>query len=156
MSDRYPAAAPPGTASMRPTKARFVILALIAIGTTINYLDRSVVGIAAPSMTAELGLSAALMGVIFSAFSWTYTLSQIPAGILLDRDLSPFFPPLKSRVRGCRHADRDGVFRFGRAPFFRPGRGSSRRRAQSGSSLATGHRRRRRVAGLSQASTAAT
>jgi MFS transporter, ACS family, D-galactonate transporter len=62
-----------------------MILTLIAIGTMINYLDRSVVGIAAPSMTAELGLNAALMGIIFSAFSWTYTLSQIPAGILLDR-----------------------------------------------------------------------
>ena len=85
MSDRYPATTPPGIAATQPTRARFVILTLIAIGTTINYLDRSVVGIAAPSMTAELGLSAALMGVIFSAFSWTYTLSQIPAGILLDR-----------------------------------------------------------------------
>ncbi|GGF42085.1 MFS transporter [Aliidongia dinghuensis] len=62
-----------------------MILALIAIGTTINYLDRSVVGIAAPTMSRELGLNAALMGVIFSAFSWTYTASQIPAGILLDR-----------------------------------------------------------------------
>lgn len=34
-------------------------------------------------------------------------------------DLSPFFPPVNGRVRGCRHADRDGVFQFGRAPFFR-------------------------------------
>jgi hypothetical protein len=28
-------------------------------------------------------------------------------------DLSPSFPPLKSRVRGCRHAHRDGVSLFG-------------------------------------------
>src|ERR1700761_9417768 len=47
------------------------------------------------------------------------------------------------------------VSRFGRAPFLHPGHGLSRRRAQPGSTLATGHRRRRRAAGLSQASTAA-
>jgi MFS transporter, ACS family, D-galactonate transporter len=67
------------------TRARFGILALLAIGTMINYLDRSVAGIAAPSMSHELGLTPALMGVIFSAFSWTYTASQIPGGVLLDR-----------------------------------------------------------------------
>lgn len=69
----------------RRTRARFQILALLAIGTMINYLDRSVAGIAAPSMSHELGLNPALMGVIFSAFSWTYTASQIPGGVMLDR-----------------------------------------------------------------------
>jgi ACS family D-galactonate transporter-like MFS transporter len=44
----------------------------------INYLDRSVAGIAAPGMSHDLGLTPALMGVIFSASSWTYTASQIP------------------------------------------------------------------------------
>ncbi|RZF27855.1 MFS transporter [Paraburkholderia sp. UYCP14C] len=67
------------------TRARFGILALLAIGTMINYLDRSVAGIAAPGMSHDLGLTPALMGVIFSAFSWTYTASQIPGGVLLDR-----------------------------------------------------------------------
>ncbi|MFM0669398.1 MFS transporter [Paraburkholderia sediminicola] len=69
----------------RRTRARFGILALLAVGTMINYLDRSVAGIAAPSMSHELGLNPALMGVIFSAFSWTYTASQIPGGVMLDR-----------------------------------------------------------------------
>ncbi|HZZ09574.1 MAG TPA: MFS transporter [Paraburkholderia sp.] len=69
----------------RRTRARFGILALLAIGTMINYLDRSVAGIAAPGMSHELGLNPALMGVIFSAFSWTYTASQIPGGVMLDR-----------------------------------------------------------------------
>jgi ACS family D-galactonate transporter-like MFS transporter len=58
---------------------------LLAGGTMINYLDRSVAGIAAPSMSHDLMLTPALMGVIFSAFSWTYTASQIPSGIVLDR-----------------------------------------------------------------------
>lgn len=71
--------------SPRPTRARFVVLALLAVGTMINYLDRTVLGIAAPSLTQELGLSAAVMGLVFSAFSWTYAAAQIPGGIFLDR-----------------------------------------------------------------------
>lgn len=71
--------------SAKPTRARFVILALLAVGTMINYLDRTVLGIAAPALTKELGLSAAMMGVVFSAFSWTYAAAQIPGGVFLDR-----------------------------------------------------------------------
>lgn len=73
------------TPAARPTRARFVVLTLLAIGTMINYLDRTVLGIAAPSLTQELGLSAAVMGIVFSAFSWTYAAAQIPGGIFLDR-----------------------------------------------------------------------
>ena len=61
------------------------MLALLAIGTMINYLDRTVLGIAAPSIVQEFGLSAAVMGLVFSAFSWTYAAAQIPGGIFLDR-----------------------------------------------------------------------
>ncbi|MCW5623345.1 MAG: MFS transporter [Burkholderiales bacterium] len=55
------------------------------MGTMINYLDRTVLGIAAPTLSRDLGLSAAVMGVVFSAFSWTYALAQIPGGVFLDR-----------------------------------------------------------------------
>ena len=51
----------------------------------INYLDRTVLGLAAPSLTRELELSAGVMGLVFSAFSWTYALAQIPGGVFLDR-----------------------------------------------------------------------
>lgn len=67
------------------SRTRFVILALLAVGTMINYLDRTVLGIAAPTMTKELGIDAAVMGIVFSAFSWTYALAQIPGGVFLDR-----------------------------------------------------------------------
>src|SRR5580658_4877768 len=72
-------------ASVRRSKARYRILALLAIGTMINYLDRTVLGIAAPQLTRELGINAALMGLMFSAFSWSYVASQIPGGLFLDR-----------------------------------------------------------------------
>jgi len=69
----------------RPTRVRFVMLALIATGTLINYLDRTILGIAAPALTKEIGIDAAMMGVIFSAFSWTYAAAQVPGGAFLDR-----------------------------------------------------------------------
>ena len=67
------------------SRARLGILALIAVGTLINYLDRTVLGIAAPGLRQQLGIDAAWMGIVFSAFSWTYAAAQIPGGIFLDR-----------------------------------------------------------------------
>ncbi len=68
------------------TYVRWVpILALVATGTMINYLDRTVLGIAAPLLSRDLGLDAAQMAVVFSAFSWSYALLQIPGGVFLDR-----------------------------------------------------------------------
>jgi MFS transporter, ACS family, D-galactonate transporter len=61
------------------------ILALIAVGTAINYLDRAVLGVAAPYLSKDLGLTATQMGLVFSAFSWSYALLQIPGGIFLDK-----------------------------------------------------------------------
>jgi ACS family D-galactonate transporter-like MFS transporter len=51
----------------------------------INYLDRTVLGVAAPSLRGDLGIDAATMGLVFSAFGWTYAAFQIPGGIFLDR-----------------------------------------------------------------------
>ncbi|WP_432779604.1 MFS transporter [Burkholderia gladioli pv. alliicola] len=71
--------------SMRRSSARYRILALLAIGTMINYLDRTVLGVAAPGLTKELGIGAAVMGIMFSSFSWTYVIAQVPGGLFLDR-----------------------------------------------------------------------
>jgi MFS transporter, ACS family, D-galactonate transporter len=68
-----------------PTRVRWGILALLAVGTMINYLDRAVLGVAAPAMTKDLGIDAAVMGFVFSAFSWTYAAAQVPGGVFLDR-----------------------------------------------------------------------
>src|SRR4029453_13731517 len=70
----------------RPTRVRwFPILTLVAVGTMINYLDRTILGIAAPYLSKDLALNASQMGIVFSAFSWSYALLQIPGGIFLDR-----------------------------------------------------------------------
>jgi ACS family D-galactonate transporter-like MFS transporter len=74
------------SAAQPRTNVRWVpILALVAIGTAINYLDRTVLSIAAPSLSQDLGLTRTQMGIAFSAFSWSYAALQIPGGIFLDR-----------------------------------------------------------------------
>ncbi|HVY35327.1 MAG TPA: MFS transporter [Caulobacteraceae bacterium] len=75
----------PDAAEAKPTRVRLLILGLITTGTMINYLDRTVLGVAAPSLGRELHLDPALMGLVFSAFSWTYVVSQVPGGVFLDR-----------------------------------------------------------------------
>jgi ACS family D-galactonate transporter-like MFS transporter len=72
-------------ASLSLGAVRFLVLGLVAAAVLINYLDRAVLGIAAPAIQAEFALSPVLMGVVFSAFSWSYFAAQIPSGILLDR-----------------------------------------------------------------------
>ena len=67
------------------TSVRLRVLALIAFATTLNYVDRAVMGVAAPAVADELAISPAVMGLLFSAFSWTYAAAQIPGGLLLDR-----------------------------------------------------------------------
>jgi len=73
-----------GTSHPR-TSVRLRVLALIALATTLNYVDRAVMGVAAPAVSEELSISPVVMGLLFSAFSWTYAAAQIPGGVLLDR-----------------------------------------------------------------------
>lgn len=58
---------------------------MLAVAVTINYLDRAVVGIAASSFKGDFHLDAETLGLVFSAFSWSYFAAQIPAGAMLDR-----------------------------------------------------------------------
>jgi MFS transporter, ACS family, D-galactonate transporter len=75
----------PRKSFMKPTRRRLGVLALITLATMLNYVDRSVMGVAQPFLVKELTISPELMGLIFSAFSWTYALAQIPGGLVLDR-----------------------------------------------------------------------
>ena len=74
-----------GAGVMRPSRVRFGILGLITLATMLNYVDRSVMGVAQPALVKELQIGPEVMGLIFSAFSWTYALAQIPGGLVLDR-----------------------------------------------------------------------
>jgi MFS transporter, ACS family, D-galactonate transporter len=51
----------------------------------LSYVDRGNLSIAAPLLKNELHLSATQLGILLSAFFWSYTLCQVPAGWLTDR-----------------------------------------------------------------------
>ena len=60
------------------TRVRYFILAMLFVVTTMNYVDRATLSMAAPAMRKDLGLDAVSMGYAFSAFGWSYTALQIP------------------------------------------------------------------------------
>lgn len=61
------------------------VVALLAISVFINYIDRGNLSIAAPTLKDELHLSATQLGILLSAFFWSYTSCQLISGWLVDR-----------------------------------------------------------------------
>jgi ACS family hexuronate transporter-like MFS transporter len=74
------------TESGRPpvTGYRWTILALLFAATTINYLDRQVLGILAPTLQRDFGWTDTDYGSIASWFSLTYGIGMLGMGRLLD------------------------------------------------------------------------
>ena len=64
---------------------RWTVVALLFVATTINYVDRQVLGILAPSLQRELHWSETDYGNIVSWFSLVYAFGFLLAGRLLDR-----------------------------------------------------------------------
>ncbi len=73
------------TADAARTRARWGILAMLFIITTLNYADRATISIAGPEIKKAFEMSPVAMGYIFSAFAWSYVIFQVPGGWLLDR-----------------------------------------------------------------------
>ena len=73
----------PSTDTRFPWKWGLCLLLLLA--TTLNYLDRQVMGILAPILQKEMHLGNEALGWLFSAFYYSYTFSQFGVGFLLDR-----------------------------------------------------------------------
>ena len=61
------------------------VIVLLAISAFINYVDRGNLSIAAPLLKGELGISPSKLGLLLSAFFWTYACSQLFSGWLVDR-----------------------------------------------------------------------
>ena len=61
------------------------LVLLLGAAVFLNYVDRGAIGIAAPLMKSDLGLSEEAYGVVFSAFFWIYAPVQMFAGWLCDR-----------------------------------------------------------------------
>ena len=70
---------------MRPTAVRYRVVAFTLVMIAIAYLDRVCIAIAAPEMQRDLVLSDTQMSVVFSAFTLSYALFEVPSGWLADR-----------------------------------------------------------------------
>jgi len=73
------------TLAERVGRYRWVICALLFFATTINYIDRQVVGILAKELEKIIGWSEIDYGNITAAFSAAYALGLILSGRLMDR-----------------------------------------------------------------------
>jgi MFS transporter, ACS family, D-galactonate transporter len=78
-------AATTAPAASTPSRARIGMLAMLFLATTINYVDRSNLSIVAPFLSKELGLGPVQMGMLFSAFAWSYAVANLPGGYIIDR-----------------------------------------------------------------------
>src|SRR5437773_10276970 len=63
---------------------RWTVCALLFVVTTINYVDRQVLGILAPTLQRELHWSESQYGAIVSWFSLVYAFGFLAAGRALD------------------------------------------------------------------------
>ena len=66
-------------------RIRWAMIFMCFLANVINFVDRANLAIAAPSIRAELGLDAVGMGLVLSAFFWTYAFLQLPAGWFIDK-----------------------------------------------------------------------
>jgi len=73
----------PPTAASIPLR-RWRIAFLLAFGVIVNFWDRVNLSVSQDALHAAFGLSLVAFGYLSSAFSWTYALMQVPAGVLLD------------------------------------------------------------------------
>ncbi|MGI8784218.1 MAG: MFS transporter [Acidobacteriota bacterium] len=73
------------TTSLKESGQRWWLLVLLVTGMIFCYVHRAALSVAAPFMIEEMHLNKAVMGVLLSAFFWSYSFMQIPAGWLVDR-----------------------------------------------------------------------
>jgi ACS family glucarate transporter-like MFS transporter len=65
--------------------SRLWVVFLLFSGMLIFGIDRGNISVASTTMMKDLHINAAVMGIIFSSFFWSYMFCNIPAGMLADR-----------------------------------------------------------------------
>ncbi|HZZ89423.1 MAG TPA: MFS transporter [Caulobacteraceae bacterium] len=70
---------------MSERRGAALALGLVLAAGLVNYIDRVTLSVAGPVIAAELRLRPGQMGLLYSAFLWTYGLAQIPVGATIDR-----------------------------------------------------------------------
>jgi MFS transporter, ACS family, hexuronate transporter len=64
---------------------RWRICALLFAATTLNYIDRQVLGVLAPDLSRQFGWSEIQYGYIVTAFQGAYAIGLVSAGALIDK-----------------------------------------------------------------------
>ena len=72
---------PPGTIA----RFRWIIISLLFLATTINYIDRQILALLKPMLDTELGWTNEQYGNVNSAFQAAYALSYVVFGWFIDR-----------------------------------------------------------------------
>ena len=100
---------------------RWTVCALMFFATTINYLDRNILGVVAPTLQKEIGWSSIEYGYITMFFQGAYALGMVFFGWFIDKygtkigySLSMAAWSLAAMGHGLAHT----VFGFGVARFF--------------------------------------
>lgn len=75
----------PINTTQKKTNVRWFMVFLLFAVTALNYADRAILSIAGTDMSRDLAFDSVMMGLVFSAFAWSYVAGQIPGGWLLDR-----------------------------------------------------------------------
>lgn len=73
------------TSGRKMTSIRWWVAALMWLAIAINYIDRTVLSAAAPRLIKDLDIPIDMMGLVMSAFFWSYAMLQIPAGWFSDK-----------------------------------------------------------------------
>lgn len=73
------------TGSGKIGRIRWSIGALLGVGIIVNYFDRVTISVATKPIMDEFHLGLAEVGIVISAFNWSYLVMQVPVGTLLDR-----------------------------------------------------------------------
>jgi sugar phosphate permease len=69
----------------KSTWRRWTIAGLLVMTIIVNYLDRGNLSIAMPTIRHDLSLDDQQMGLVLSAFQWTYAIAIVPMGLVVDR-----------------------------------------------------------------------
>jgi MFS transporter, ACS family, hexuronate transporter len=99
---------------------RWRILTLLFFATTINYIDRQVIGILKPFIAEDLGWGEADYGYIVTAFQIAYAIGLITTGRLLDKfgvRIGYLWAIVIWSIAGMAHAAAHGVASFAAARF---------------------------------------
>jgi ACS family hexuronate transporter-like MFS transporter len=99
---------------------RWRIIALLFFATTINYIDRQVIGILKPFIAEDLGWSEADYGYIVTAFQIAYAIGLLTTGRLLDKfgvRIGYLWAIVIWSIAGMAHAAARGVVSFAAARF---------------------------------------